>query len=929
MVNLSKKALYTIISIIVLLIAGWYCIYLWALPAAVSNPKVISFVEKTLYDTMKLNLAIDSPELKTSVAPVITFKVKEFKLTKNNERLLEVKNLNTIISFRDLIIKRIIIKRFGFDSFYADVNKLMALAPKQEKKKPAAKLNWNIDIFDALLYVRNAEIVYNLDKDTNLHILAKDVGTNNAKKVDRRVYFKVLVDLHKNNENIRIVLLDRGKVKISHKTLFINDLPVYINKSKLFVKLVANRRIKYDLSVYSKDFYLKDVLRFVEANLVIPNGKEMLSCISTDMRGKFDFNFHLKKKKLDGNINLKEFKMHFVPLNNLPVTLTQGTVLIDNKKIQLKDFKGYYCSNPKTESIDFTGEIKDYLKTMDMNIVANTFITDEFTSKYLTKMVGVPLNLIGDAGTRIIIKSKNNKFDIIGYSRLLPGEDILVDKMSLSPKNFERIVKADLHFEDMMLKINAIDYYIGVMKEKEIKRRSIMFLSGNFDCKKLKVLDMGVTIPEPLPSEFFNLFAGKRFFRKGNVQGHIYVNNRGKYPVLVANMAAKDIRIPALRLKIENADIKTDKKHIHLSSYGRFKRSHYKFDGELRNALIFPIVVTDVDLGVDFIDIAKILKSFNQQNTQAVKSQPIVAESNVDVDDEAAEADDAYVFDTGLIIIEDCKFHMKKAVFNAINMGNLHALLTLDKHGVLQIQSNKFDFAEGISTLKVRCDLMKHKYYVRLGVKDVNSDIIATSLLNLKKEISGKAKGLIELDTDDSFKLNGVIKFDIQNGTIGKVGFLEYVLKFAALFRNPMAMISPSTLVDLVNIPEGNFDRIHGELTLKDNKIVPLKIKSRASQLSSFIIGTFDLESRDAILRIYTKMSNKKKGASGVLRNISLNALANRIPLGNSNESNYYAAEIEQLPDIDAEDKDCQIFLTKVDGDVEHNNFLSSLKRIK
>ena len=30
-----------------------------------------------------------------------------------------------------------------------------------------------------------------------------------------------------------------------------------------------------------------------------------------------------------------------------------------------------------------------------------------------------------------------------------------------------------------------------------------------------------------------------------------------------------------------------------------------------------------------------------------------------------------------------------------------------------------------------------------------------------------------------------------------------------------------------------------------------------------------------------------------------------------------------------SEEKDCQIFLTKVEGDVEHNNFISSLKRIK
>ena len=246
MVNLSKKTIYTIISIIVLLVAGWYCIYLWAVPALVSNPKVISFIEKTLYDSMSLNLSVDSPQLKTSVSPVIDFKVKTIKLTKNNERLFEVENLHTIISFRDLIIKRIIIKRFGFDSFYADVNKLMALAPKQEKKKPASKLNWNIDIFDALLYVRNAEIIYNLDKDTNIHILAKDVGTNNAKKINRRLYFKVLLDIHKNNENMRIAFLDQGKVLISNKTLFVNDLPVYINKSKLFIKLVANRKIKYD-----------------------------------------------------------------------------------------------------------------------------------------------------------------------------------------------------------------------------------------------------------------------------------------------------------------------------------------------------------------------------------------------------------------------------------------------------------------------------------------------------------------------------------------------------------------------------------------------------------------------------------------------------------------------------------------------------------
>ena len=244
-------------------------------------------------------------------------------------------------------------------------------------------------------------------------------------------------------------------------------------------------------------------------------------------------------------------------------------------------------------------------------------------------------------------------------------------------------------------------------------------------------------------------------------------------------------------------------------------------------------------------------------------------------------------------------------------------------------KSNKFDIAEGISTLKVRADLIKNKYYLRLGVKDVNSTIMADALLGLPREISGKAMGLVEINSDASLKLNGDIKFNIQNGTIEKIGYVEYILKVAALFRNPLVMISPTTVGDLVNIPDGKFDVIKGELKLKDNVIERMMIKSSAKQLASFIVGRQDLNTNDATLRIYTKMSNKGEGFAGVLRNISLNSLANRISSSGRNESNYYASEIEQIPQLEVDEKDAQVFLTKVDGDVMNFNFLSSLKRIK
>lgn len=117
-------------------------------------------------------------------------------------------------------------------------------------------------------------------------------------------------------------------------------------------------------------------------------------------------------------------------------------------------------------------------------------------------------------------------------------------------------------------------------------------------------------------------------------------------------------------------------------------------------------------------------------------------------------------------------------------------------------------------------------------------------------------------------------------------------------------------------------------LELKDNVIEKMQIKSSAPQLSAYIAGKYNLENGDAALRIYTKFSGKNKGFAGVLRNISLNSLANRIPMTTRNDAHYYEAELSQLPELEDE-RDSQIFMTKVDGDVEHNNFISSLRKLK
>lgn len=650
-----------------------------------------------------------------------------------------------------------------------------------------------------------------------------------------------------------------------------------------------------------------------------------------DLKGDFNFNIKLSNNDLNGVVNLNKISCKIVPLSNIPLLLQKGKIAMTKSDIKLSDFKGYY-NNKQENKVEMQGSVKDYLKSIDTDIVARAVVTNDFMLNYLSRMVGTKIELVGGSTkTRIDLKSKNNKIDILWLFGVKKGQDILVDGASLTPVNYIRGVKGDLHFESNLLNIKSIDYYIvpdNFTKEQVQKVKPVVKLAGNVDFSKSEpfVKNLGFEIPKPLPSEFLNVLIGDKMFKKGKIAGKMEMINGESYPYLNGNLSMDGVFIPSQRVFVKHGEMTTSEGLLNLAAQGGYRRSKFDFTGNLLNQIKFPIVVKHTNLTIDNIDVERFIASANNQNSEAITSEKF----DVRPSGEAKDNDDnTPTFDIGNFVVEDCVLHIKEGKYKDINFEDVKATLSLDKNSVLNMYSNRFAIAEGHSSAKVNCDLKKHKYNLKLGILDVNSDIIATTLLTLPREISGKASGLIELNTDDSMKLNGSVKFLIKDGTIQKVGLVEYILKFAALFRNPLVMISPSTFSDLVNIPEGNFDKITGTLLIKDNVVERMMIKSSAPQLSSFIVGRYDIENSDAALRIYTKFSNKNKGFAGFMRNISLNSLANRIPLSSRNDRNYYSAEISQLPPIDANEKDCQIFLTKVDGDVEHNNFISSLKKIK
>ena len=924
----SKTYIKILLSVIVLAIA-FLTSYLVILPAVVSSPKFVSALQTGIKKSLHADLKIENPQLTTELSPNITFSVKNFELTKDNNKLINIKNFNLTVSFKELLDKKINIKKLGADYIYVDVNKLKLLNIKQEEAKEQPKSDWKIDLLHSLLYIKESVILYELPNKVEIKILGKDLEITESRN-PKFVRFNINVEIEKNKEKIILAINDNNNVFIDQKKLFVKNCVFYINQSPIYINYIGSENKDFEVQLHSDKFNIKDVVDIVNTNLLIPNGEELLAMLS-DIDGSFDFKVQMGNSKTKGELNLHSFSFKVPMLNNIPVMLNNGRLHISDENILLKDFKGFYGKSTEN-SIDMTGIISDYLTTFKTDIVAYVVGTKEFTNNYLTQTIGFPLELVGKTTAKVKFGMLDNKMDLAIIFRLIKGYDILVDGSSLSPVNYERAFRADMQLSGTNLELKNLNYYIADSFQAGVVAKPILKLYGNFDmAKNMDIKNIGFEIPKPLPSEFLNLLIGERVFRKGTISGHLeYLNNK-LVPYLDGYLAMNGVLVPSQRLSIREGNLKTSQNNtIDIDIKGRYKRADYQFGGYIANQLKLPIVVNKINMKIDNIDVERIMQSFNKQAEQNANLQEIDVAKNLAATEENENInDDEVVFNTNLIIIKDCLLEIVKGVYKEIDFDNVKANMTLDENGILQINSNRFNIAEGISSAKIFLDLKNQQYKIKLGIKDVNADKIATSLLALPREISGKAKGFIILETDKNFKLNGSMKFDIKNGTIAKIGLVEYAIKFVSLFRNPLAMISPAVIMDLVNIPEGNFDNINGELKLKDNIIEKIMIKSTAPQLSSFIIGKYDLESRDATLRVYTKFSNKDKGFSGFLRNISLNSLANRISLGSRNDSNYYATELSLIPPIDAEEKDCQVFLTKIDGDVERNNFLSSLKRIK
>lgn len=426
-------------GVTVLILAGTAAAsYLWILPAVVSSSWANNIVTKETNKFLGAELKITNPKLSTGLNPKIGFTLAELSLSKNNKELLNLKNIDTAFSFQDIFAKRLIVEKLLAENVYVNASGLVELFPQQEQKEQK-KSGFSIDIFSAVLGVKNCLITYDTS-DFGIKFDAKNVLLDRRK--NNSVYplhFDFDFEMTKGKEKITVSADDKDRIYMGGGELHVDKFPIVIDKSTIIIDAFGSRKTGLELNIASKNFSARDIFNIVTSNIIIPNGKELLAPIQ-DVKGSVDFNLHLAKNTIRGDVNVNESEFKIKDLLGMPVKITQGLVEIGNTTITLKDFKGFY-NNKKENSLVMSGSIKDYWKTCDTEIVSDIFVNDDFFKNYISKMLGAPISLVGDAGSRLTLTSKNGSCDVVWYFLLNEGEGFKLGRPINGLEGLQNIVQ--------------------------------------------------------------------------------------------------------------------------------------------------------------------------------------------------------------------------------------------------------------------------------------------------------------------------------------------------------------------------------------------------------------------------------------------------------------------------------------------------------
>lgn len=748
----------------------------------------------------------------------------------------------------------------------------------------------------------------------NLFGQVKDI---NDVVFNKNIFAKGTIEMLSDSIKLKSLPAIRTSGIVNFKNLDANfDLQSLINSSKL--DITGKIKDNYgNIKIVSNRFNLGDGIKILSLNL--PYSKDFAT-INSSFTAQYD-------GKID-NINLDRIRLKGKIYNNKGA---KSTLIVNNSDFELKNST---LRLPKINArfgqmpILFEGKVTNIAQIPNLNMYVNLKPTQEFFDEFYNKKSLYPIKMKGDVNLTSRITGNINNINAKTILNIAENSHLYYMGATIGDVENPVRITTNSTYSQQKIKINNLQYD-KIITSQNNKPYAKTQLNASGTLKMLSANNVAfenfkIKTQNPSDAKIFNIIFRKPFMKQGVFTSDLVLNGTSLNPKIIGKLGITSIDIPFFDSAITSIDLDFKHNKLFIKSKGTVLTNDIQLDAEMKNRLIAPFVVDNVNIKVSDLDVNKITDKLRDFEAEATRKPTSQMNSTQEID-------------MSQLVVNNANIQADKIKIRNINSDNFTAKLKLNNKKILDVEQFKFDIAQGSVFGKLQHNLNNHRTELDIHLNDANASIMSEALFDLKGQVYGLVDGNFILncsgDTQDKcFKtLSGNGNFKISDGRMPKLGSLEYLLKAGNLFKGGITGLSINSIIDLITpLKTGNFESIAGDIHITNGIADKINVYSSGHDLNMYMTGSYNIVTSVADMVILGSLSKNITTVFGKIKNASLSTLFNTIPgVNDQTEKLLMQEDIAKIPNIKNATDIYRIFAVDINGDINGDKYVKSFKWVK
>ncbi|MCQ2957772.1 MAG: hypothetical protein MJ180_02595 [Candidatus Gastranaerophilales bacterium] len=554
--------------------------------------------------------------------------------------------------------------------------------------------------------------------------------------------------------------------------------------------------------------------------------------------------------------NLADFKTNII-IPEIKLNISPDELKITNSKI-----------NINSSTLNLVGDIKNYLKTPEMNFTLKGSILANDIKNFIPKEMASFVIAKGSLPIKATITGKN-KFNIKGQIFANANNNlnfINIDKL----QNKNTITNFDAVFENNNLNIKDVGIYIVSTNSLSddfasniAQANEIVIVKGvlaNFNTLK----NIKLNLNDTLNLDMMNISAKVN----GNISADGNINN----PQLRGNLNISNLNAPDYLIKNQTTNINITPSTITAQIFGLNLNGDVLDTGfTMQNNFNMPYIITKANVDAKSVDLDKLLVITSKFSSPT--SSPLSSANST------------------LIPVTIKQGNAKIANFKVgtIEASNITSDFTLT-NDVLDMKNVKSTAFKGSMRGEIKYNLNTLLMNAKLQGENMDANPAVSALLGIKDQLMGTLK----FDADISMKgatlteqlktLKGNANFELKDGQLGSLGRIETYLKAANIMSMQIIESSINVIIStLMPYNSGQISSATGSLTFSNGNVYFSPIKSSGKEMSLFITGNLNMLNYNGDIKILGRLNSEMSEVMGALGNLSFEKIINSVPVLGTN----------------------------------------------